>query len=112
MIKKADKGLCIVEGEVVGGRDYLKEAGNRLLDEFVYQKVESKVETSNPVDVNNKMFRDLFYGRIILESGLQYFTYEFKKASNLGKIYFLPKTHKGFRSCDCGCGRVISKHSP
>ena len=31
---------------------------------------------------------------LISEKGLKYFTYSFKKATNLGKLYFLPKTHK------------------
>ena len=31
---------------------------------------------------------------LICEKELKYFTYNFKKASNLGKLYFLPKIHK------------------
>ena len=31
---------------------------------------------------------------MISEKELKYFTYNFKKATNLGKLYFLPRTHK------------------
>ena len=32
--------------------------------------------------------------RLISETKLKYFTYNFKKATNFGKLYFLPKIHK------------------
>ena len=32
--------------------------------------------------------------KLISEKELKYFTYNFKKATNLGKLYFLPKIHK------------------
>ena len=32
--------------------------------------------------------------RLISESELKYLTYNFKKAANFGKLYFLPKIHK------------------
>ena len=32
--------------------------------------------------------------KLISEKELKYFTYDFKKATNLGKLYFLPKIHK------------------
>ena len=31
---------------------------------------------------------------MISETKLKYFTYNFKKATNFGKLYFLPKIHK------------------
>ena len=32
--------------------------------------------------------------KLISEKELKYFTYNFKKVTNLGKLYFLPKIHK------------------
>ena len=42
-------------------------------------------------DNSNKLFRNL---KTITEKEFKYFTIEFKKATNLGKLYLLPKIHK------------------
>ena len=47
---------------------------------------------------------------------MKYFTYEFKKAANLGKFYLLPKTHKRLenvpgRPIASNCGAPIEKAS-
>ena len=42
-------------------------------------------------DNSNKLFRNL---KTISEKEFKYFTIEFKKAANLGKLYLLPKIHK------------------
>ena len=49
---------------------------------------------SNLVDTSNKFFRSLKTKGFIAEKELKYFTYEYKKACNLGKMYLLPKIHK------------------
>ena len=46
------------------------------------------------VEKSNKIFNRLCSHRLISESELKYFTYHFKKATDLGKLYFLPKIHK------------------
>ena len=43
---------------------------------------------------SNKMCKRLSSHKLISEKELKCFTYNFKKATNLGKLYFLPKTHK------------------
>ena len=43
---------------------------------------------------SNKIFKRLCRHNLISEKELKYFTYNFKKATNLGKLYFLPKIHK------------------
>ena len=48
--------------------------------------------------------------KLISEKELKYFTYNFKKATNLGKLYFLPKIHKRLsavpgRRVISNCGR-------
>ena len=46
------------------------------------------------VEKSNKIFNRLCSHRLISKSELKYFTYNFKKATNLWKLYFLPKIHK------------------
>ena len=47
---------------------------------------------------SNKIFSRLCSRKLISEKDLKYFTYSFKKATNLGKLYFLPKIHKRLSS--------------
>ena len=95
VIKKADKGSCIV---VWDRADYLREAEKQLSDKKVYQEVQLKKQMlSNLVDTSNNFFRGLKTKGFIAEKELKYFTYEkayYKKACNLGKMYLLPKIHK------------------
>ena len=54
--------------------------------------------------------------KFISERGLKDFTYSFKKASNLGKLYFLPNIHKRFsfapgRPVISNCGTPTEKVS-
>ena len=46
------------------------------------------------VGICNKFFKNLKARGCISEKSLKYFSYEFKKTSNLGKLYVLPKIHK------------------
>ena len=46
------------------------------------------------VEKSNKIFNRLCSHILVSENELKYFTYSFKKAINLGKLYFLPKIHK------------------
>ena len=41
-----------------------------------------------------KLFRNLKNKGGIIEKQLKYFTIDFKKATNFGKLYLLPKIHK------------------
>ena len=92
VIKKADKGTCIV---VWDRNDYLREAEKQLKDENVYRKVDLKDKTlSQLVDCSNRFFKNLKMKGHITERELKYFSYEFKKSCNLGKLYLLTKIHK------------------
>ena len=92
VIKKADKGSCIV---VWDRNDYLREAEKQLKDQNVYRKVDLKDKTlSQLVDCSNRFFRNLKMKGHIMEKELKYFSYEFKKSCNLGKLYLLTKIHK------------------
>ena len=46
------------------------------------------------VDSSIKMLLGLKAKVLISQKELQYFTYEFKKSTNLGKLYLVPKIHK------------------
>ena len=101
VIKKADKGSAVVVWDRV---DYIKEAQKQLKDENVYKKVNFKDQNlSELVDKSNHFFegvktkgyitdKNLEY--YITDKNLEYFTYQYKKACNLSKLYLLPKIHK------------------
>ena len=42
----------------------------------------------------NKMFRTLINGDFITDKEMKYFTFNHKRACNLGKLYFFPKFHQ------------------
>ena len=46
------------------------------------------------VDSSIKMLLGLKAKVLISQKELQHFTYEFKKSTNLGKLYLVPKIHK------------------
>ena len=92
VIKKADKGSCVV---VWCREDYIMEAERQFEDNKVYKNVNFK-ETilSDLVEKSNKIFKNLCTRKYITEKELKYFSYDFKKVTNLGKLYLLPKIHK------------------
>ena len=68
------------------------------------------------VDKNNSFFKELTRKGCISEKNLKYFTYEFKKSDNLGKLYLLPKIHKRLENVPGGpfisnCGTHTEKVS-
>ena len=103
-LKKADKGSSIVIWDRV---NYLKEANKELSENNVYQEVKFKEKMlAELVQTSNKFFKNLKARGCISEKTLKYFSYEFKKISDVGKLYLLPKTHK--RQSDVPGRRVIS----
>ena len=90
--KKADKGSCVV---VWDRWDYVKEAEKQLGDSTVYEEINyNKKILSHLIDSSNKYFKKLNSSGHISYKEMKYFTYEYKKACNLGKLYLLPKIHK------------------
>ena len=87
----------VVEGET--GKEihnYLKVAEKQLSDRCTYLK--SKViekDLVNLFEQSSKMFENLQRKSIIQEREKNYFKFNFKKATNLGKLNLLPKIHKG-----------------
>ena len=83
IIKPADKGSAVV---IWHRKDYLKETEKQLSDRSTY--LETKVIVKDLVDLvewSNKMFEDLQRKSVIQEREENYFKFNFKKATNLGK---------------------------
>ena len=73
----------------------MAEANKQLSDKNVYKEVNFREKMlSDLVDTSNKFFKSLKTKGCLSEKSLKYFSYEFKKACNLGKLYLLPKIHK------------------
>ena len=92
IIKPADRGSAVL---VWDRQDYLKEAKRQLRDCSIYNEV--KVTEKDLVDLvhkSNKIFVDLERRNIIQAKEKNYFKFDFKKATNVGKFYLLPKIHK------------------
>ena len=81
---------------VVWDRDgYLAEASRQLRDTNIYKDVKCKENIlTDLVERSNKIFNRLCSRKVLSEKELKYFTYSFKKATNIGKLYFLPKIHE------------------
>ena len=90
VIKKADKGSCIV---VSDRADCLTEAEKQLSDKNMYQEVQFKKQMlSNLVDTSNNFFRGLKTKGFIAEKELKSFTYEYKKVILERGTYYLKST--------------------
>ena len=87
VIKKADKGSCVVAWN---RKDYIKEAEKQLNDNNVYKEklLQELVGTSK------NLFQNLKAKGKISDKQLKYFAYQYKEVTNLGKLYLLPKIHK------------------
>ena len=92
VIKKADQCSSVL---VWDRWDYIKEAEKQLGDSTLYKEINyNKKILSQLVDSSNKYFKKLNSSGYISYKEMKYFTYEYKRACNLGKLYLLPKSHK------------------
>ena len=74
------------------GSDDLKEASWQLQDKNIHEHVRfSKNVLIDLVERSNKFFKRLCSRKLISQKELKNFIYDFRKATNLGKLYFLPK---------------------
>lgn len=92
VMKKEDKG----SGVVVWNRsDYLLEAEKQLSDTKVYRDVSNTIYIiSKFSEASNEMFSSLKKRGFLTVREMRYFNFEFKKATNFGKLYLLPKIRK------------------
>ena len=120
VIKKADKGSCVV---VWDKSNYLMEVAKQLKDRKVYEEVRfSENILTNIVKKSNVIFKNIRRKGVILEKILKHFSFEYKKATNLGKIYLLPKIYERLKNLSCrpvisNCGtpaeevsRLLDRH--
>ena len=92
VIKRAYEGCWIVLWD---RSDYLHEASRQLQNQNIFENVKFNENIlTDLVEKSNKIFKLLCNHKLISEEELKYFTYNFKKTTNLGELYFLPKTHK------------------
>ena len=114
IIKPADKGSAVVVWDRQG---YLKEAERQLSDSSVYKEVKvTEKDLVDLVDKSNKIFANLERRNIIQEKEKSHFKFNFKKATNVGKFYLLPKIHKSLskvqgRPVISNCGMPTEKLS-
>ena len=97
--------------------DYVHKASKQLRNTNIYEdvKLNENILTSL-VERSNKIFNRLCSLELIYEKELKYSTYSFKKATNLGKLYFLPNIHKCLNSVPSipvisNCGTLTEKVS-
>ena len=92
IIKKAEKTSCVVMWD---REDYIAEVERQLGDLTVYENVVFKEKFFQDLaETSNKLFRNLKNKGGITEKELRYFAIDFKKTTNLGKLYLLRKIHK------------------
>ena len=114
VIKKVDKGSYVV---VWDRKDYIAEVERQLGNLTVYKNVEFKEKILQDLaETSNKLFRNLKNKGGITEKELKYFMIDSKKATNLGKLYLLPKIHKPLsevpgRPVISNCGTLTEKVS-
>ena len=76
-------------------KDYIAEAEKQLQDVDVYEDTYFKEsDLVKLVEKSNTMFQSFRRKNLITEEELKYFSYQYKKSANCGKMYLLPKIHK------------------
>ena len=68
--------------------NYIKVANKQLENKTVYQDISDLMNKSNII------FKSFYRRKFFTEKKLNYFPNNFKKATNLGKLYLLPKIQK------------------
>ena len=114
VFKKADKGSNVV---VWDREDYIAEVEKQLGYRNVYKDIGFKEKSLYKLpETSNSLFRNPKKKSCIIEKELKYFSIEFTKVTNLGKIYLLPKIHKRLfdvpgRPVISNCGNLTEKVS-
>ena len=97
--------------------DYLAEAEKQLQDADIYEDTDfKKLYFVKLVEKSNTMFQSLRRKNLITEKELKCFSYQYKKSTNFGKMYFLPKIQKKLdnvpgRPLISNCGTPTKKAS-
>ena len=92
IIKPADKVSCVVLWD---RENYQAEAEKQLQDGDIFEDTDFKEsDLVNLVEKSNTMFQSLRKKNLITEKELKYFCCQYKKFTNFGNMYLLPKFHK------------------
>ena len=97
--------------------DYLAEAEKQLQDVDIYEDTDFREsDLVQLVEKSNNMFQSLRRKNLITEKELKYFSYQYKKSTNFGKMNLLPKVHKRLdnvpgRPVVSNCGTPAEKTS-
>ena len=76
--------------------NYFAEAEKQLQDVDTCEDTDFKEsDLVKLLENRNTMFQSLRRKNLITEKELKYFSYQYKKSTNFGKMYLLPKIHKG-----------------
>ena len=95
----------------------MAEAENHLSDNRTYRDVKfGNDDLVKLVEQSNKIFSKLLTKQNISSGDFKYFSYNYKKSTNLGKMYLLPKIHKPLgnvpgRPVISNCGTTTEKVS-
>ena len=81
---------------VSDSEDYFAEGYKQLNNESTYVEVKHSNDKtlSDLIEKSKNFFKRLNKKKIFSDMELKYFSYSFKNASCLGKMYLLPKIHK------------------
>ena len=115
IIRPADKESSIAVWERL---DYLAEAEKQLSDSKTYKEVQwLEKDQIKLVKKSNSMFEELKKKTVITEKEKNYFKFNFKKATNVDKLYPLPKIYKRLSNArgryvisNCGTPTEVSKY--
>ena len=92
VIKPADISSCVVEWDEL---DYLAEAENNLKDNNIYNDNKfGEDDLVKLLEEGNKMFKQILSKQNLSSSEFKYLSYNYKKSTNLNKMYLLPKIYK------------------
>ena len=92
--------------------DFLAEAEEQLSDSKTYKEVQWLEKGQiKLVEKSNSMFEDLKKKTVITEKEKNYFKFNFKKATNVGKLYLLPKIPKRLSNV-LGCPVISNCGTP
>ena len=114
IIKPAVKRFCVALWD---RENYLTEAEKQLQNVDIYEGSDFKEsDLVKLVEKSNTMFQSLRRKNLITEKELKYFSYQYKKSTNFGKMYLLPKIHKRLdnvpgRPVISNCGTPTEKTS-
>ena len=95
--------------------DYLAEAEKQLSNSNSYKEVKSSEKYKiKLVEKSNSMFEGLEKKIVITKKDKNYFNFNFKKVTTIGKLYLLPRIHKWLsnvpgRSVVSNCGTTQEK---